>query len=191
MRPNARHSTSRIVTRRRAVAGLGGLATAGVGVLAIAPDPARAQVSVDTFDVTGGEFTAASITPVADVTIGYDYDVGQEAISELRFALTINDTEVATESLTTQATQLSGETELSARVTESEAWSASDFEVAVGESVSHDVTVGVAFEVRDSGGVLVSDTAEDTATVTVSHPQANTWTATVGGSGVIRTETDN
>lgn len=178
---------SRIVSRRRALAGVGTVATAGVGVLAFAPDPARAQVSVDSFAVSNADFEAESVTPVADVMIGYAYDVGSEAVSELRFALTIGGGEVATESLTTQATQLEGETNLSARLTESSAWSASDFAVAVGESVSREVTVGVSFEVADSGGVLVSDTAEDTATVTVSHPQQETWTATVGGSGTIRT----
>lgn len=182
---NSRLRDSRIVTRRRAVAGA--LTTAGIGVVAFAPTPTRAQVSVDSFAVDDGTFTAESVTPVADVTLAYEYDVGSEAVSELRFALTIGGETVASESLTTQATALSGETTLAARLTESSAWADSDFVVGVGESVSHEVTVGVRFEVRDSGGVLVSDEASDTATVTVSHPQENTWSASVGGSGVIRT----
>lgn len=52
--------------------------------------------------------------------------------------------------------------------------------------MTRELTIGVRFAVLDSGDdVIVEDVAEDTASVTVRHPQESRWVAEVGGSGSI------
>jgi hypothetical protein len=176
------------VSRRQALLGLGTVATGGVGLAAVVPDRASAQVSVDSFAVSDGSFTTDQADPVVDVTVAYDYDVGTSPVATLRFELLVGDSVVASDALSTSVATHNGTVDLSGRVVDSEAWAAGDFAPAVASRVSHDLTIGVRFAVlNSSGSVIVEDTATDSATVTVSHPQETQYVIGVGGSGEIRT----
>jgi len=177
--------TSRI-DRRTALVAVGTVAVGGGGLLSLAGH-AHAEVSMDSFDVADAEFEAEQITPELVVDLRYGYDAGTEAVSAVRFGLVVGGDEIASERLDTSRAVFEGQTGLTGRLTDSSAWDASDFAVEVGETVTRDVSVRVVFEVLDrSDSVLVSDTASDTATVEIAHPQANAWTATVGGTGTIQ-----
>jgi hypothetical protein len=178
------------VSRRQALAGIGTLATGGVGVAALraGTSPVRAQVSIDEFSVADATFTAESVDPDVVVTIGYDYDVGMNVVSSLRFELVVGETVVASDDLRTDRATLSGETDLRGSVTDAEAWAAQDFAPEVASSVTQELDVTVRFDVLDdTGESIVGDTATDTATVVVSHPQESRYVATVGGSGTVVT----
>jgi len=175
------------VSRRQALVGIGTLAAGGVGLSAVAVETAGASVSVDSFAVSDAEFTAESVTPVLDVTLVFDYDVGNQPVSSLRFAVSVGDSQIAEKTLNTGMATYEGTETLSGVITDSDAWSASDFSPPVADSVSRQVSVSVLFAVRDSdGAAIASDTASDTATVSVSHPQETEYVASVGGSGAIQ-----
>jgi len=167
-----------------------GVGLVGVGGLVWASDPTHARVSVDALSIPDTSFESESVVPVVDLTLRYDYDAGSEPVSELVFVVEIGGDRVAETDLRTDRTTLSGETNVTARVTDSNSWDASDFAPSVNESVERNVTVTVRFEVRDSDGTpLVSDTTSDDATITVTHPQDSTLVAEVGGEGTVRTAT--
>jgi len=175
------------LTRRRALAGGAALLTAGGTVVAVG-DTASAAVTVSELSIADREFVSERVDPVLDVTAAFNYDAGTQPVQDLRFVLSVGGEEIASDELTTDRTTFTGDTTLSGRVTDSSAWSVSDFEPAVASSVSRSVTVGVTFEVLDGeGNVIVSDSAEDSGTVTVSHPQETQYVAEVGGSGSFRT----
>jgi len=177
------------LSRRRLLAG-SGVGLVGVGGLVWASEPTHARVSVDALSIPDTSFESESVVPVVDLTLWYDYDAGTEAVSELVFVVKIGGDRVATTDLRTDRTTLSGETSVTARVTDSDSWRASDFAPSVGESVERDVTVTVRFEVQNSDGTaLVSDTTSDDVTITVTHPQDNMLVAEVGGEGTVRTAT--
>jgi hypothetical protein len=177
------------LSRRQALAAGAALVTAG-GSLVVVGEPASAQVSVEGLSVPDKSFTRESVEPVVDVTVSYNYDAGNRPVEQLRFGLTVGGTEVATEDLVTDRTTLSGETQLSGRVTDAEAWSATDFAPAVAEEAQHTLALGLSFAVVDTdGNTVVSDSASTEATVTVAHPQDSEYIAEVGGSGTIRAAT--
>lgn len=175
------------LNRRTALASGAALLTAG-GSLVLIGDPVHAAVSVDSLTVDDESFTAEAVSPVLDVTAGYSYDVGNSAVSKLRFTLAVDGSPIASDDLVTDRTTLENETTLSGSIIDSDAWAATDFAPAVAESVSRKLSIDLTFEVLGSdGAVLVSDSASDTAVVTVSHPQESEYVASVGGTGTIRT----
>jgi hypothetical protein len=164
------------LSRRRVVATTAG-ATLGMAGLAVgATGDASADVSVDDVTVSDASFDAETVDPVVEATIPFEYEV--ESISDVVIELQVGETTVADEILNTTTTDASAETTLSGRVVDSDSWSASDFAVEKGESVSRDITVGVRLAVLDGDELLVEATGSDSATVTVEHPQQGT--ATVG-----------
>lgn len=177
-------------SRRRALAGGATLLFAG-GTLHILGGSARAAVAMDTLEIPDASLTGDEVTPVADVEVAYSYDVGENPIEALQFALTVGGDEIATAELVTDRTAFEGTTTLDGAVTDADAWDSSDFAPEVASEVSREVTVGVAMDVTATdGSVIVSDSAEATPTVNVAHPQETEWTATVGGRGVVRTATE-
>lgn len=180
-------SVAQHYNRRRVVAGLATLAAGGAGLSALG-HPARASVSIDSWTVPDASFEAEAVAPVADATIAYAFDVGSDtAVRALAFELLVDGHAVASDELVTETTSLENTTTLSGALTDSGAWSTSDFDVAVGESVAHDVTVAVRFAVVGTDeSEIVTARAEDTATVTVAHPQQTEYTASVGGEVAIR-----
>jgi hypothetical protein len=169
-------SLTNYLTRRRVVAAGGG-AVAGLAGLAVASSrEASADVSVDDVTVSDANFEAASADPVIEATIPYSYSV--PSVTELIVELLVDGDAVASESLRTDTAELSNSTTLTGRVVDSSAWSLSDFDAVVGETVTHDVTVGVRLTVLDGETVQAEASAEQTATVEVSNPQQGT--ASVG-----------
>jgi len=164
------------------VAGLAAALAGGGGLTAVASEEAVA-VSVESLNVGNATFQAMQVDPVVDVEIAYEYAVerAEQVVLELR----VGETVVAEESLRTSTTELSNTSELSGRVVRSGAWSASDFAVERGETVTRDVTVGVRLAVRADDSVVAEDTATDTATVEVAYPESAA-SASIGGEGVIR-----
>ena len=176
------------VSRRQALLGIGAVAASGSGLAVVGTQQASgaANVSVDSFSVSDAEFEAESAAPVVELSVAYNYDVGNSGVSGLLFELVVGDSVVASDELTTDRTALSNTTDLSGRVTDSDGWDSADFAPAVGESVSRDVSVAVRFAVLDStGDAIVEDSATDSATVTVTHPRDSRLVAEVGGDGVI------
>jgi hypothetical protein len=164
------------------VAGLATALAGGGGLAVVATDEAVA-VSVESLSVDDAQFQAEQVDPVVDVTIGWEYAV--ERAEQVIIELLVGETVVAEESLRTSTAELSNESELSGRVVRSEAWSASDFAVERGETVTRDVTVGVRLAVRADESVVAEDTATDTATVEVAYPE-DAASASIGGEGMIR-----
>jgi len=178
------------LSRRQAIAGGATLLTAG-GTLVWVGGGASAQVSVESLDIADASFEAESIDPVVDIEASYRYDIGTQPIKRVELALSVGDTEVVTESLLTSRTTADGTESLQGRVADSDAWALADFAVAVGESVEHTLSVTLTMTVVDrSGETIISDKATDEVVVSVAHPQANKWTAGIGGSGVVRTESE-
>jgi hypothetical protein len=178
------------MNRRRVIGGLGALATGGT-MLALTPDGASAAVTVDGLEIPDTSFTAESVDPVVDVDIGYSYDAASSVVSALGFTLAVDGTVIAEDTLVTDATTLEETLSLSGAVTDSEAWSAADFQPEVASSVENDLTVSVTFDVLDDREEsIVGDSASTTATVVVAHPQEATYQATVSGTGTIRTASE-
>jgi len=150
-------------------------------------EPSRAaRVSVNSLDVASQTFEQETVTPVVNVQLGYEYDAGQQPVDALRFELSVADSVVASTDLRTSRVALSGDTTLAGRVSDADAWSAQDFTVDIGETVERTVSVGVRMAVLDGdNSVIVEDSVRDDAAITVTHPQENAWTATVGGTGTI------
>lgn len=178
------------LSRRQAIAGGVTLFSAG-GTLFVLGGDARAAVSVGELSIPDASLTGEQVTPVVDVEVAYEYDVGEEPIEALQFALTVDGDEIATSELVTDRTAFEGTTTLAGPVTDSSAWASSDFSPEVASSVSREVAVGLSLDVTGTeGNVIVSDSAEETVTVNIAHPQETQWTASVGGQGVIRTATE-
>jgi len=181
-----RYSEWSPVSRRQAILGIGTVAAGSTALATVTTDRAAAQVSVESLSIPDASFTAESITPELAVTIGFSYDVGDEAVGSLRFGLAVDGTEIDSEELNTTKATFEGETSLAGLLTDSDAWASGEFTVGIGESVSQEISATVTFEVRDgTGGVLIDDSANETVVVSVSHPQETTWNASVGGVGEI------
>jgi hypothetical protein len=164
------------LSRRRVIATTAGASLGLAGLAVGATGDASADVSVDDVSVSDASFDAESVDPVIEATIPFAYSV--ETISEVLIELQVGDSVVADEILNTTTTEADAETTLSGRVVDSDSWSASDFVVSEGQSISREISVSVRLAVLDGGELLVKATGSDTATVEVSHPQQGT--ASVG-----------
>jgi len=164
------------LSRRRVIATTAGASLGLAGLAVGATGDASADVSVDDVTVSDASFDAESVDPVIEATIPFEYSV--ETISEVLIELQVGDSVVADEILNTTTTEADAETTLSGRVVDSDSWSASDFTVSEGQSISREVSVGVRLAVLDGDELLVEATGSDTATVAVEHPQQGT--ASVG-----------
>jgi len=177
------------LTKRQLLGGLAATAAGGGGLLTLASDDASAAASVElgTVQVSDAAFETESVTPVVESQVTYDYAVGDAAVGDLVVELLVGDTVVADETLVTDTTSLRNDETLVGRVTDADRWSASDFTVAVGESVTRSVTVGVRFAVRDpDGSVLEAASAETVVDISVTHPRDSEWSVQVGATGVVR-----
>ena len=166
-------------SRRRALAAMGTVVGGGTTLALVGIDGARAEVSVESFEVEDATFEASDVTPVIDATIGYEYRA--DHVAELWIALLVGEEVVAEETLRTGSDELENTTDLSGRVLDSPQYSADDFDVDDGETTSVTVDAGVRFEVRDADGdVVASDESRDESTVEVVSPADGTH-ATIGG----------
>ena len=170
------------LSRRQALAGGATLLTAG-GTLVWVGEPASAAVDIEGFTAENQSWQREQVSPVVNATIRWQYDAGNSVVTALRLRLSVGDTVVAEERLSTDRTVLDGQTDLSGRVTDSDSWATSDFDPDVASSVSREVAVTVEMAVLgQDDSVIVADSATDTAALTVEHPQQSQYTATVGGT---------
>lgn len=160
------------LSRRRVIATTAGASLGLAGLAVGATGDASADVSVDDVTVSDASFDAESVDPVIEATIPFEYSV--DTISEVLIELQVGDSVVADEILNTTTTDADAETTLSGRVVDSDSWSASDFAVSEGQSISREISVGVRLAVLDGDELLVEATGSDTATVAVEHPQQGT-----------------
>jgi len=168
---------------------VGGLAASGVTWATVGTRGVRgASVSADSFSVADGSYATAGgeiYSPVVQVDSAWSYE-GVDNAAQVMAGLFV-DGSLVDDVVTTGTSAVSdtGTTPLSAAVVDSSAWVSEDWHAPVDGEVSHDVSVELLFEVRDSGGeTLASDTATDTATVTVSDSGPE-MSASVGGDGSV------
>jgi len=179
------------LTRRKAIAGGATLLATGGTIIALGEE-VRAEVALDELEIPDATLTGERVTPVADVDVRFSYDVGEQAVGALRFALTVGGDVIASSELVTDRTTYDGTTDLAGPVTDSDAWASEDFSPAVASSVERTLNLGLSFIVTDpDGGELASATTSEEVVVVVEHPQESKRTAQVGGSGVVRTATND
>ena len=169
------------LSRRRVLLGTASVAVGATALQLVAGQNARANVSVEQVSIDDATFEAEAVDPVVDVTVAYAY--AADSVSELHIELLVDGDAVASESLRTGSEELENDTDLSGRVVDADAWSAADFEVESGESITREIDVTVEFSVVDVDRVVASDSATDTAEIVVEHP--NDDHATVGMVGQI------
>lgn len=177
-----RDESHRSLTKRKFLTSTGAVLVGGTGLAIGMVERSSAAVSLDTWDVQDATFQAESVTPQVSATVAYEYDAA--GVSEVWLALTV-DGDVVDETGAMVATDAgTGEKSLSGGVLDSPAFEQADFEVSPGGTNSVSVPIGAQFEVRASdGAVVASDTAEQTATVELVHPEDGV--ATVGGNVTI------
>ena len=169
------------LSRRRALLGTASVAVGATALQLVAGQNARANVSVEQVSIDDATFEAEAVDPVVDVTVAYAY--AADSVSELHIELLVDGDAVASESLRTGSEELENNTDLSGRVVDADKWSAADFEVESGESITREIDVTVEFSVVDVDRVVAADSATDTPEIVVEHP--NDDHATVGMVGQI------
>jgi hypothetical protein len=166
---------------------VGGTLVGGGALLTHSTDTARATVAVDEMTVPDAQFEKESVTPELQLTADYAYAVADGAdIAAVYLATSVGGDVIAEETLSTSTTEADSDASLQGQIVNASAWSTADFSVAVGGSVERTLDISVTLEVRDSdGGVLAGDEARTQPTVTVTHPEKNQTTASIGGTGEI------
>lgn len=144
---------------------------------------AGASVNINELQINDGEFEAESIDPVIEIEGQYEYEVDQMP-DEMVFILLVDGSVVAQETLPAEGLDDTGSFEIAGDVTDGP-YSSSDFVVEDGETVSNDIDVTLAFQLRDSDGTFISATANDEVTITVVSPVTGNPYATIGGIGEI------
>lgn len=174
------------ISRRQAVGGIALTAAGSVAGIRAMSDPVAADVTVDTLTVPDASFEADAIAPAVDVTAAYSYDVGAQSVGDVRVALSVDGVEVASDTLRTDRSSLSGDTDLQGTVTDADGYTSADFAVDVGEDVQRTLDIGLTFTVRDPDGKTIVEATDSTTTVvSIAHPQESEWTAQVGGEGSV------
>ena len=172
------------LSRRRVLLGTASVAVGATALQLVAGQNASANVSVEQVEIADATFEAEAVDPVVDVTVAYAY--AADSVSELHIELLVDGDAVASESLRTDSEELENDTDLSGRVVDADKWSAVDFEVESGESVTREIDVTVEFSVVDVDSVVAADSATDTAEIVVEHPTDGV--ASVGMVGEIRND---
>lgn len=176
-------------TRRTFGKAAGSIALGGVGLYAIASEPAQA-LEVTNIDIQDAEYESDSgelYTPWLDCIADYTYRVNDDP-TEVRALLMIGPPEnrdvVDMVSQPVAMREGSGSIETAAPVVDSPQFDSAMFDVAnPGESVTVDVPFANRLQVRNSSGTLIQRTAEATVAVTVTHTGAEpTVDMTVVGS---------
>lgn len=171
--------TSEQLTRRRLLSGIGVAGASTAALSFVGSDSASAQVELGTLDASKTTFEAASALPVLDAEIRYEYAVSaaDSTVLELR----VGETVVAEASQMTSLVEGSASTTLSAQVTDSDAWTAADFDAPTNGSVERDVSVSVRFAVLAGGSVVAADTAATTVPIVVDNTGSDP-VVSVGGT---------
>ena len=170
------------------------LSMIGVGSLALAHSAAaQTDVSVDSLEVAdlnrtvNGDVTDARLS----ATLEYSADVpdAERATIRLEAGPRGGTTDmIAYDTVQVTDGEVSGTVTLEGSLTEHPALSAADFDPAVAATEAVDLRINASIEVSRENGQAVSSSAVDTATVTLTD--GTNLTASVGGNGQIRVETE-
>ena len=175
------------LTRRKALAGLGGLLAGGT-TYAVVGVGAVAGVTADALSIEDGTYSDTDAqnlySPVISVDATWSFS-GADRAAQVMLALLFDGGIGTTKTLPTDGTEDGETTPLSAPVVASRNWESAQFKPANGETITRDVATELRLEVRDSQGeTLVKDSATQTVPITVEDTGVAT-TASVGASGSV------
>lgn len=175
------------LTRRTALAGLGGL-LAGGGTYAVVGIGPVAGVAADGLSIEDGTYSGTDAeelySPVINVDAAWSYE-GADQAAQVMLALLFDGGIGTTKTLPTDGTTDGETTPLSAPVVASRNWDSSQFQPANGETVTQDVVTELRLEVRDADGeTIVKDAVTQTVPITVEDTGVAT-TATLDATGSV------
>jgi hypothetical protein len=181
------------ITRRRVLAVTAGAAGTAVGATALASEEAAAEIQFGGLTVSDGTLEAEdpTPTPIVDVDARLAYTV--DSVTSYNVAIELGPDHESRDMIDfinqdTSVTDGEFTENLTAPVTDHDAFSASDFAPAKGETVTEDVAVALTLSVMDGGTTKAADSIEYTATITVTNT-AIQIELRAGGEGEIRFET--
>lgn len=178
------------ITRRRVLAVLAGASATTVAAVGVASEEADAQVSGE-FTVPDASYSAEdpSPTPVADVTANIAYEVG--SLTAVETSLWAGASEpadrIAAETIETTSTMAETDVQLSAPLTDAEAFDPEDFAPEPEATATVDVVLGLELTVWDGETEVATDTATETVTLEIENT-GTAVTVQVSGTGEIRFE---
>lgn len=175
------------LTRRKALAGLGGLFAGGATYAVVGVGPV-AGVAANGLSISDGTYSGTDAetlySPVIALDATWSYS-GADAAAQVMLALLFDGGIGTTKTLPTDGTEDGETTPLSAPVVASRQYDSAQFQPANGEAVTVDVPTELRLEVRDSAGeTIVKDAASQTVPITVEDTGV-AQTASVGGSGSV------
>jgi hypothetical protein len=175
-------------TRRKAIIGLGGIATGTAGTILFGTGQTQAaSIELNTLDVADIEHTGKleTLDITVDATIDWQAETTPSEIAVYIETGQIGNTyEIQRKTLSVDSPSGSTTTELAGNVLEAGNLGKSDFELFAGQperSVEIEIVLGV--DVSHNGAVSVSDSLSTTATVTINEQTA---TVTIGGVGELQ-----
>lgn len=172
------------LTRRRAVGLMAAAVTGGTGLVLATDGAAGAEVSVEELTVDDASFEAKQVDPVADAEVAYAYRY--DTPNGVRLTLDVDGETIAETDLSTSTAEAEGTETLSGRVVDASAYDLSAFATDVGETITREVTFGVAISVQVNDEEVASDRATETATIEVTNPDDGDPYARIGGEITIR-----
>jgi hypothetical protein len=164
------------LSRRGVVAGAGGVLLGG-GTLAVGTREAAA-VTIGDIETSGGDFEAASVAPVLDATVEYEYEV--ETASDVTVWIAVDGDRVSETELYTSSASASNDVSMSAPVLDSGGFTAEDFSVEPGAETTVSVPLSVGVAVFDGGREQARAEESTRVDVSVVHPEDAPATASVG-----------
>ncbi len=175
------------VTRRKALAGIGGL-LAGSATYAVVGVGPVASAAADGLSIEDGTYSGTDAedlySPVIEIDANWSYS-GADSAANVMLALLFDGGIGTTKTLPTTGPEDGETTPLSAPVVASRNWESSQFQPSNGETVTRDVATELRVEVRDPDGqTLAKDSAAQTVPITVEDTGVAT-TASIGGSGSV------
>jgi hypothetical protein len=175
-------------TRRKAIIGLGGIATGTAGTVLFGTENAQAaSINLNVLEVGDLEHTGTleTLDIVIDTTIEWEADSAPSKIETyVETGRADNTYEVQRETVDVDSPTGSTDKQITANVLEAGNLAKSDFELFAGQPKRDvDVSVVLGVEVYHNGSISVSDEISTQATVTVNEQTA---TVTIGGVGELQ-----
>lgn len=171
------------------------LTLAGVGALAYTTTPTAGQADTSLDALTVDDVNETISGNVSDVqvnaSIDYDWSVpdASRVLITLMVGLSRDEMETVTfHNIDSPGGQGFGTVELAGSATETDVFSASDFDPEIAGNETTEMVVAVGIEVRRSGGDAVSDVAYEN--VTVYLEDGTSLSASVSGAGGVSVVTE-
>jgi hypothetical protein len=193
-----RATNRRTTEKYRILAILGGMAVVAltvlvVGMMLTGGGSAQSSVQLDTVTVNDPNATVSEVHSVPiGATVGYEYSVPDAEQYTVELLAGPNEDELEVVAWDYENNNVPGEhsgtMQLSGDLTDLEAFTADDFEAALGESKDSEVVVGVNLTVERENGETETTQVTETATITVSDPTE--FVVSVGGDVELDVEGD-